>query len=326
MRGAAWSAPRTRLPARATGRGISARERTERFRAQGSRFQPAEIRRGRRSRRAGCKAYCGDRHRIGTHAGPRPLRRLLPRQPGCQTWYAREEAPDRAEPSIARRCRMSFRVTTLPFAAGVRRWPSASRLVRHRLPAPPSRTPATGTYHVSEDFTTWAAAQAWATSLGGYLVTITSGSEDAWLQANLGLGAGYYWIGGRSGRRHVRMGHGRAVRLPELPCPASRTTTPHWVAAATASRSPRWTGSGSTRTAILSASWAARSPRCRPRPTWPSARASTGLRLTAQPSVVTSTTRIAFELGRAASVRCRVFDAGGRCVRVLDARLRRGPA
>ncbi len=56
--------------------------------------------------------------------------------------------------------------------------------------------PANGhAYHVSNDVTTWAEAEAWAVSLGGHLVSINDAGEDAWLGANLPLSPGYYWLG-----------------------------------------------------------------------------------------------------------------------------------
>lgn len=176
------------------------------------------------------------------------------------------------------------------------------------------------TYHVSEDFTTWAAAQAWATSLGGYLVTITSGSEDAWLQANLGIGAGYYWIGGRdpvegtfewvSAEPFVYQNF-----LPGEPdddvalggggdCLALSAMDWKWL-----DTNGEFVGFVSGAIAEVPATTGVAGP----------AAAGTGVRLSAQPSVARGITRIGFELPRAADVRCRVFDSGGRCVRVLDA-------
>ncbi len=175
-------------------------------------------------------------------------------------------------------------------------------------------------YHVSEGFMTWAEAQAWATSLGGYLVTITSGTEDAWMQANLGIGAGYYWIGGRdpvegtfewvTAEPFVYQnflpgepdddiafgGNGDCLALSAM----------DW----------KWLDTNGDFVGFVNGAIAEV-----PATTGVDGRADAGgaLRLAAQPSVARAVTRIGFELPRAASVRCRVFDSGGRCVRVLDA-------
>lgn len=212
---------------------------------------------------------------------------------------------------------MSPRVPALSFA----RWCAALALGVAACAAQPAGAAVTNpgnghTYHVSEGFMTWADADAWAASLGGYLATITSGGEDAWMQANLGIGAGYYWIGGRDlveGTFEWVTAEPFAYQnfLPGEPdddmgggadCLALSATDWKWL-----DTNGEFAGFVSGAIAEV------------PATTDVAGRTAAGLRLTAQPSVARGMTRIGFELPRAARVRCRVFDAGGRCVRVLDA-------
>jgi hypothetical protein len=179
--------------------------------------------------------------------------------------------------------------------------------------------PVTGhTYFVSEDYTTWAQAEAWATSLGGHLVTINDSAEDGWMQTHLGLASGYYWIGGRD--------------------PIEGTF--EWVTGepflyqnfmAGEPDDDAGIGWGADYLALSAAGWAwvdtngdfvgfvngaiAEVPAAAS--VGPDAGLVAGFRFEARPSVTRDGTRLCFELGRAATVRCAVFDVGGRQVREL---------
>lgn len=62
----------------------------------------------------------------------------------------------------------------------------------------PLGNPANGhNYYVTDDLTTWEAAEAWAVALGGHLVTINDDAENAWVVSRLTLLADWYWIGAR---------------------------------------------------------------------------------------------------------------------------------
>ncbi len=184
--------------------------------------------------------------------------------------------------------------------------------------------PANGsTYHVREDFSTWADAEAWAVSLGGHLATINSGAEDAWMHANLGIAMGYYWIGGRDlveGSFEWVTGEPFAYQnfLPGEPdddaglggnadCLALAALDWKWL-----DTNGDFVGFVNGAIAEVTATTDAG-----PRPD-----RSANLRLAAWPSVTRASTRLSFELARGANVRCRVFDSSGRCVRVLDAGVR----
>jgi hypothetical protein len=62
----------------------------------------------------------------------------------------------------------------------------------------PFVNPANGhAYYVTDDVLTWAACEAWATALGGRLVSINDSMENAWIVGNLPMESDAYWIGGR---------------------------------------------------------------------------------------------------------------------------------
>ncbi len=61
----------------------------------------------------------------------------------------------------------------------------------------PVTNPANGhAYYVTHDLLTWAAGEAWATGLGGHLVTINDAAENAWILGNFALENDWYWTGG----------------------------------------------------------------------------------------------------------------------------------
>ncbi len=179
--------------------------------------------------------------------------------------------------------------------------------------------PANGhTYHVSEDYTTWSAAEAWAVSLGGHLLSINDAGEDAWLHANLPVGPGHFWIGGRDpveGSFEWVTGEPFFYQnfLPGEPdddaglggngdCLALSVGVWAWM-----DTNGDFVGFVNGAIAEVPATTAVS----------PAAGASSGLRLDARPSVTAGETRLCFALDRAAEIRCAIFDTSGRRMRTL---------
>ena len=174
-------------------------------------------------------------------------------------------------------------------------------------------------YYVSEAQTTWAEAETWAISLGGHLVAINDAAEDTWMQANLGVSSGYYWLGGSDdaveGTFEWVTGEPFSHQnfLPGEPDDdfASGGLGDYLALSAT---DWAWLDTNGNFTGFVTGAIAEVAA---PVGIGPPPADRGGIHFAALPSVTGDFTRLEFTLPRAASVSCRIFDVRGRRVRTL---------
>jgi hypothetical protein len=186
----------------------------------------------------------------------------------------------------------------------------------------PVVNPANGhSYFVIDAQMTWADAEAWAVSLGGHLVTVNDAAEDVWMQGNLGLSDGYYWLGAYDDANTTDNVFEWVTGEPfnyqdfvagEPDDDAGLGGFGDYLALSVTGWG--WLDTNGNFVGFVSGAIAEVSVpvgvRQVPAPT-------AGVLFEARPTVTGDFTQLAFKLPDAASVRCRVFDVRGRRVREI---------
>lgn len=172
-------------------------------------------------------------------------------------------------------------------------------------------------YYVTEAMMTWADAEAWAISKGGLLAAINSAVEDAWMQGALGLGTGYYWLGGSDAATEGLFvwstGEPFTYQdfLPGEPDDDSGSGADH---VALDVINWGWLDTSGSFVGFVTGAIAEV-----PAPTGVGAPSAAVVELVARPSVTSDFMRLSFALPSASSTRVRIYDASGRLVRTLAA-------
>ncbi|HEX5133125.1 MAG TPA: FlgD immunoglobulin-like domain containing protein [Candidatus Krumholzibacteria bacterium] len=178
-------------------------------------------------------------------------------------------------------------------------------------------------YFVTEAQMTWADAEVWAVSLGGHLVAINDAAEDAWMQGNLGLSNGYYWLGAHDDANTIDAVFDWVTGEPfnyqnflggEPDDDAGFGGNGDYLALSVAGWG--WLDTNGIFVGLVTGAIAEVPAPVGVRPT-PAPRA--GVRFETRPTVTSDFTQLGFDLTGAASVRCRVFDVRGRFVREVAA-------
>jgi hypothetical protein len=181
--------------------------------------------------------------------------------------------------------------------------------------------PANGhAYFVTDAQMSWAGAEAWAVSLGGHLVTINDAAEDAWMLGSLGLSSGYYWLGAHDDANTADNVFIWVTGAPfnyqnflsgEPDDDVALGGNGDYLALSATGWG--WLDTNGTFVGFVTGAIAEV-----PGPTGIHTRTPTaGFLFETRPTVTSDFTRLDFELPGAASVRCRVFDVHGRCVRIV---------
>ena len=195
----------------------------------------------------------------------------------------------------------------------------------------PVVNPANGhAYYVTDSQMTWAGAEAWAVALGGHLVAINDAPEDAWMQSNLGLSSGYYWLGAQDDENTIDATFEWVTGEPfnyqnfligEPDDDVVLGGNGDYLALSAADW--KWLDTNGNFVGFVTGAIAEVpvSVGVRPVPA-----PATVILFETRPTVTSDFTLLDFELPGSAAVRCRVFDVRGRCVRnIVEGRFEAGP-